>query len=436
MGVEVRFQMRTVKAGLLGLGTVGAGVVRILTEKRDVLTQKAHVDIELAKAVDLVPERAGEVGLDPSRVSTEASWVIQDPDIDIVIELIGGIEPARKFVLAALAGGKHVVTANKALIATHGRELLDAAAAARRDLLFEASVGGGIPIVHPLRENLAGNRIDEVVGIVNGTTNFILSEMASSGCAFGDALQEAQQAGYAEADPSADIEGLDAAAKIAILATIAFNSRVTLEQVPAEGIAGITPKDMMYAREMGRVIKLVALARRTESGIDVRVHPAMIPESHPLASVNGVFNAIFVVGDSVGPVMFYGQGAGSLPAASAVVGDVIDIAQRITHQCQGMTECRCFEALPVLPAGSALTKFYVLIRAQDRAGVLAKIADVFGRHDVSIASVIQKETDESGADLVFVTHTVKEGRLRAALAECEALDVVKGISNVIRVEGP
>lgn len=426
--------MSTVKVGVIGLGTVGAGVARILTSQRDELRQKAQVDVELAKAVDLRPDRAAELGLDPAMVSADVGFVLDDPAIDIVVEVIGGIEPARTFILKAFESGKHVVTANKALISTHGRELLDAAAAARRDLMFEASVGGGIPIIHPLKESLVGNRIEEVVGIVNGTTNFVLTEMAERGCAFADALAEAQDRGYAEADPSADVDGLDAAAKIAILATIAFHSRVTLDQVSVEGIRRVGAKDITNARQMGYVIKLIALARRADDSVEVRVHPAMIPSAHPLASVSDVFNAIFVVGDSVGPVMFFGQGAGSLPAASAIVGDVVDIARSISHGCPGMTECSCFESLAVLPAGDTVTKFYVLMRALDRPGVLAKVADVFGRHGVSIASVLQKDTDETGADLVFITHAVREGDVRAALAEVEALDVVQAVENVIRVE--
>lgn len=426
--------MRTVKVGLFGLGTVGSGVVRILTSQRAIIAKKAAVDVEVAKVVDLRPERAVELGLDPNLVSTDASWILDDPEIDVVIELIGGIEPARSFVLGAMAHGKHVVTANKALIAEHGGELLDAAEAAERDLLFEASVGGGIPIVHPLKESLAGNRIDEVIGIVNGTTNFILSQMSDGDCSFADALAEAQDRGYAEADPTADIEGLDAKAKVAILARIAFNSRVGMDEIPCEGITSITAKDMMYAAEMGYAVKLIALARRSADGVDVRVHPAMIPVAHPLASVNGVFNAIFVVGDAVGPVMFYGQGAGSLPAASAVVGDVVDVSRRIAHGCPGMTGCSCFDTLPVLDPGDVVAKFYILMHAKDQPGVLAQVAGAFAKQDVSLASVIQKDVDRPGADLVFVTHEVKERGLRAALAEIEALDVVHSVANVIKVE--
>jgi homoserine dehydrogenase len=426
--------MRTVKVGLIGLGTVGGGVVRILTEGRELLRQRTGVDIELARVVDKRPERADELGLDRAMLSGEADWVLAEPSIDIVVELIGGLEPARRFVLAALAAGKDVVTANKALIAAHGGELLDAAEAAGRDLLFEASVGGGIPIVHPLKESLAGNRFDEVLGIVNGTTNFILSEMSGGETSFADALAEAQRRGYAEADPTADVDGLDAQAKIAILARIAFNSRVGLEEIPTEGIAHITPKDMVYAADMGYAIKLLALARRVEGGLDVRVHPAMIPLAHPLAGVDGVYNGIFVVGDSVGPVLFWGQGAGSLPAASAVVGDIVDAARGIAAGCPGMTTCSCFDHLPVIDPGDVVSKNYVLLRAADEAGVLAAVARAFADEGVSIASVIQRETDESGADLVFVTHKVQERGIRKALQAIGSLPVVQAVASVIKVE--
>ncbi|MCL5292121.1 MAG: homoserine dehydrogenase [Actinobacteria bacterium] len=431
--------MRTVKSeirvGLIGLGTVGSGVVEILSKHQEDFRTKTGVDVVLAKAADRDESRAQALGLPAEIACGDASLVIDDPDIDIVIELVGGINPAKDFVLRALKSGKNVVTANKALMATHGKEIMEEAEAAGVDIAFEASVGGGIPIIHPLKESLAANEIEKVIGIVNGTTNFILSEMAEQGILFEEALAEAQRRGYAEADPTADVDGLDAAAKIAILASIAFNSRTTSDRVFTEGIRKITPSDIAYARDMGYAIKLLAIAARTAEGIDVRVHPTMIPLAHPLASVNGVYNAIYVVGDSVGDVMFYGQGAGSLPAASAVVGDVIDVARRLAVGNPRLIGCTCFFDIPIRDHLETRTKHYVRMRIIDKPGVLAQIAKTFGDNEVSIESVIQKEPSEGGAELVFVTHVVKEKNLQKALSGIERLEVVNEIANHVRVEG-
>ncbi|MHB0976652.1 MAG: homoserine dehydrogenase [Candidatus Aquicultorales bacterium] len=425
----------TVKVGLIGLGTVGSGVVRILQRHGESLRSKIGVELVLAKAVDRDLDRAKALQLPPEMLSDDVSFIIDDPDIDIVVELIGGITPARDFVLRAIAAGKNVATANKALIASYGKEILEAAEARGVDVQFEASVGGGIPIIHPLKESLAANEISKVIGIVNGTTNFILTEMAERGLAFDEALVAAQRSGYAEADPTADVDGLDAAAKIAILASIAFNSRTTSDKVFTEGIRKIDKKDISYARSMGFAIKLLAIAARAPEGIDVRVHPTMVPTSHPLASVNGVYNAIYVVGDSVGDVMFYGQGAGSLPAASAVMGDVVDIARRVAVGHPRGVGCTCFYDIPVRDHSETRTKFYVRMLVVDQPGVLASIAKAFGDNEVSIESVLQKETSDVGADLVFVTHLVKENNLQKALDDIGKLPVVIEIGNVIRVEG-
>ena len=432
---EMQAVKKEIKIGLIGLGTVGSGVVKVLQMHREDFKTKIGVDLVLAKAVDRDKSKAGLLGLSDKIVEDDVSFIIDDPSIDIVIELIGGINPAKEFILRALNAGKNVVTANKALMATHGEEIMKAAEGAGADIAFEASVGGGIPIIHPLKESLAANEISKVIGIVNGTTNFILSEMAERSIPFEEALEEAQRRGYAEADPTADVEGLDAAAKIAILASIAFNSRVTADKVFAEGIRKVTPKDIAYARDVGCAIKLLAIAAKRPDGIDVRVHPAMIPLSHPLASVGGVYNAIYVVGDSVGDVMFYGQGAGSLPAASAVVGDVIDIARRLAVGRQRSIGCTCFFEIPVRDHSETVTKFYVRMLVADRPGVLAQIAKAFGDNEVSIESVIQKETGERGAELVFITHLVKEVNLQKALGEIRELEVVNEIASVIRVEG-
>ncbi len=427
--------MRTVRVGLIGLGTVGSGVVDILRRHRGDFATRAGVDIELTRFADRDQARFAELGLPADACTTNAADIIEAPDVDVVIELIGGTGVARDVVLGALASGKSVVTANKALMASHGRDVMDAADSHGVDILFEAAVGGGIPIIGPLKRSLVSNEITAVYGIVNGTTNYMLSRMAEDGLDYAAALAEAQARGFAEADPTADVDGLDAAAKIAILASIAFNSRVTLGQVPAEGIRALSPDDIAYAAEMGYTIKLMAIARRVDGGIDVRVHPTMIRADHPLAKVSGVYNAIYVVGDSVGETMFFGEGAGSLPAASAVVGDVIEVARHIESGCLAFVGCTCHEELAVRDMGELVTEYYVRLLVEDEPGVLASVASIFGRHGVSLASVIQKRTDEEGgAEIVWVTHRAAERDFRAAIAEIEALDVVEAIGSVVRVE--
>ncbi len=426
--------MRTVKVGLIGLGTVGSGVVEILRNHREDFARRAGVDVELTRFADHSAERATGLGIPASAFTTSADDIISDPDIDVVIELIGGTGAAHDIVLAALNAGKSVVTANKALMASAGQEVMEAAAAAGVDISFEAAVGGGIPIIGPLKHSLVSNEVDSVMGIVNGTTNYMLTRMAEDGLDYASALAEAQELGYAEADPTADVDGLDAAAKVAILASIAFNSRVTVGQVPTEGIRGLTPEDIAYASEMGYVIKLLAIANRTGRGIDIRVHPTMVPDGHQLAKVSGVFNAIYVVGDAVGETMFFGRGAGSLPAASAVVGDVIETARHIQSGCLNLVGCTCNESLPVCDIGDLVTRYYLRLHVADRAGVLAKVATVLGEEGVSIASVIQKRAWEDSAEIVYVTHRASERAVRTALTRIESLDIVSHVAAVIRVE--
>jgi len=426
--------MRTINVGLIGLGTVGSGVVEIFDRHREDFIRRAGVDIRLTRFADRTTERFAALGLPAEACSDDWQSVVADPEVDIVIELIGGTGVAREVVIAALDAGKSVVTANKALMASAGQEVMDHAEARGVDVAFEASVGGGIPIIGPLKHSLTSNEITSVMGIVNGTTNYMLTRMAQDGLGYDEALVEAQAKGFAEADPTADVDGHDAAAKIAILASIAFNSRVTLAQVPAEGIRSLAPVDLAYAREMGYVLKLLAIANRIDDGIDIRVHPTMIPEAHPLAGVNGVYNAIYVVGDAVGETMFFGEGAGSLPAASAVVGDVIEVARHLAKDCLGLVGCTCTEHLEVRDIGELTTRFYVRLQVADEPGVLAAVAGVFGAQGVSIQSVIQKSADESGAEIVYVTHDATERSVRAALAQIEALDVVTSICTVIRVE--
>jgi len=426
--------MRTINVGLIGLGTVGSGVVEIFERHREDFKRRAGVDVRLTRFADRTTERFAALGLPAEACSDDWRAIVGDPEVDIVIELIGGTGVAREVVIAALDAGKSVVTANKALMASAGQEVMDHAEARGVDVAFEASVGGGIPIIGPLKHSLTSNQITSVMGIVNGTTNYMLSKMAEEGLAYADALAQAQAKGFAEADPTADVDGHDAAAKIAILASIAFNSRVTLAQVPVEGIRSLAPVDLAYAREMGYVLKLLAIANRIGDGIDIRVHPTMIPVAHPLAGVNGVYNAIYVVGDAVGETMFFGEGAGSLPAASAVVGDVIEVARHLAKDCLGLVGCTCTEHLEVRDIGELTTRFYIRLQVADEPGVLAAVAGVFGAQGVSIQSVIQKSADESGAEIVYVTHDATERSLRAALEQIEALDVVTSICTVIRVE--
>ena len=426
--------MRTVRVGLIGLGTVGSGVVKILQKHRADFANRAGVDIELARFADHHMEHFTSLGLPLEQCTNDAQELVDDPSLDVIVELVGGTGAARAFVLDSLRAGKSVVTANKALLASHGEEVMAAAEASSVDIAFEASVGGGIPIIGPLKHSLTSNEIVAVMGIVNGTTNYMLTRMAEDDLDYATALAEAQAKGFAEADPTADVDGHDAAAKIAILSSLAFNSRVVMSQVSTEGIRSLDSEDIAYAREMGYAIKLLAIARRTPSGIDVRVHPTMIRTAHPLASVNGVYNAIYVVGDAVGETMFFGEGAGSLPAASAVVGDLIEVARRIQSGCAPIVGCTCAENHAVRDIAELETEYFIRMDVADKPGVLAAVAASFGNHDVSIGSVIQKPAEGGAAQIVCVTHLAREKDVRTALEEIGALDVVSRIASVIRVE--
>lgn len=427
-------EKRAVVVGQIGCGTVGSGVVRILLDNASLISRRVGREITVKRIAvrDLADPRYVEVP--ESLLTTEAMEVIGDPEVDIVVEVIGGIEPARTFILEAISRGKHVVCANKELMSTYGEELLRAAEEKGVDLAYEASVGGGIPILMPLKQCLAGNVINQVLGIVNGTTNYILTRMSEEGLDFAEALARAQELGYAEADPTYDVEGKDAAAKLAILASMAFNSRVTLSDVYAEGITSITPEDISFAHELGYVIKLLAIAKDEPDGISVRVHPTMIPERHPLASVRDENNAIFVSGDAVGELMFYGKGAGSLPAASAVVGDVIAIARNIITGGR-LVGCTCFFRKPLKDMKDVRCRYFMIFDVPDRPGVLARIAGVFGDNQVSIKSVIQHGTGRE-ARIVLVTHEVREENIRATVRGLEGLEEVNRVVSLIRVEDP
>lgn len=425
-----------VKVGLVGTGTVGGGCLDILRNHKEEFKRHFGIDIELTRVCSRQPEVADSYGLSDI-FTTDFHEVINDPEVDLVIELIGGTTFAKEVVIGALQNGKSVVTANKALMASCGEEVMSLAEEKGVEIAFEASVGGAIPIIVPLKHSLIANRIDSIMGIVNGTTNYMITRMDEDGMSYEDALKEAQEKGFAEADPTADVDGLDAAAKIAILASIAFNSRVTMNQVFTEGIRRISPVDLAMAHEMGYAVKLLAHAYRTDAGIDVRVHPTMIPESHQLATVNGVFNAIYTVGDAAGENMFFGEGAGAGPAASAVMGDVLEVARHLQMGIKPIVGCTCTDDLPILSVEDLHTKYYIRFVVADRSGVLASAADIFAKYDVSVKTVTQRgNAARDDVDLVFVTHTAEERNVSKAIDDILALEgvVTGGFPSVIRVQ--
>ncbi len=428
-----------VRVALLGCGTVGAEVVRLLHEQADDLTARVGARIELVGiAVRRLGRQRGPLPVDPALFTTDALGLVKRDDVDVVVEVVGGIEPARTWLVEALRTGKSVVTANKALLAEDGATLHDAAADGNADLYFEAAVAGAIPLLRPLRESLHGDRITRVTGIVNGTTNFILSSMDATGAGFTEALEEATELGYAEADPTADVDAFDAAAKAAILASLAFHSRVTAADVYREGMTGVTASDVASAKEMGCTIKLLCIAERGpdaagRESVAVRVHPAMIPRTHPLAGVGDAFNAVFVEAEAAGQLMFYGRGAGGTPTASAVLGDIVAAARNRLSGTRAPSESS-YAHLPIRPIGEAVTRYHISLDVADRQGVLATVAGVFAKHEVSIATVRQSGRDED-ATLVIVTHGAPDANLAATVADLRSLDIVRSIASVLRVEG-
>jgi homoserine dehydrogenase len=438
---------REVRIGLLGLGTVGAGVAKILQSRRQMLEERAGARLILAAVADTDLTRPRE-GLDLKSLplTGDAARVLADPSIDVVIELVGGLEPARSFISRALAAGKHVVTANKALLAHHGVELYEEARRAGVALGFEAAVAGGIPLIRAVKDGLVANQVLSLAGIVNGTCNYILSKMTDEGLDFSLVLKEAQAHGYAEADPTLDIEGMDSAHKLQILVALAFRTFVDLKHIHTEGISRVTAQDIDYARELGYRIKLLAIAKATapdapggSGGVEVRVHPTMIPAASPLAAVSGVFNGIFLTGDAVGDLMFYGRGAGQMPTASAVLSDVIEIARRIAHGIPSLAiELPSVgpTPLPLTPMEAIRCRYYLRVTAQDRPGVLSKVAGILGENDISIANVIQKGRGvREAVPVVMLTHEARERDMRAALAKIDRLRDVAAATTMIRVEG-
>jgi homoserine dehydrogenase len=430
-----------VTLALLGLGTVGAGVVKLLESRRRLLEERAGCGLRLRAVADLDLTRPRE-GLDLSRLplTADAAAVLADPTVQIVVELVGGLEPARTFILRALAAGKHVVTANKALLAHHGAELYEEARRHGVTLGFEAAVAGGIPLIRAVKDGLVANHVRSVFGIVNGTSNYILSKMTDEGLDFSLVLKEAQAHGYAEADPTLDIEGLDSAHKLQILVSLAFRTFVDLKDIHTEGITRVTPQDIAYARELGYRIKLLAIAKAADGGVEVRVHPTMIPADSPLAAVSGVFNGVFITGDAVGDLMFYGRGAGQLPTASAVWSDIVEIARRIAHDSPAIAlelPAKGAGALPLRPMETIRCSYYLRVMAQDRPGVLSKVAGILGQHEISIAHVIQKgRATREAVPVVMMTHEARERDMRAALGAIDRMPDVAAATTMIRVEGP
>jgi len=446
---------KAVGVGLVGLGTIGTGVAKVLRKNADVIAQRLGFPLRLVRIADLDTTRDRGIDLGSIRFDADSEGLIRDPEVEIVIELIGGYDVARRLTLAAIEQGKHVVTANKALLALHGKEIFAAAARRGVEIAFEASVGGGIPILRSLREGLAANRIESLHGIVNGTTNYVLCEMEKSGAPFEVVLKRAQELGYAEADPSFDVDGIDAAHKLTLLIAMAFGAQLTYKEVPSEGIRGITPLDFEAAEEFGYRIKMLAIGRArpipqdgrervgSEGGraIEARVHPTLIPAESLLAKVEGAMNAIAVHGDAVGRTLFYGAGAGELPTASAVVGDLMEIAREVRRGSRGRVAPLAFlpdhlEPLPVVPLGELEGRCYLVFQAADRPGVLGRIASVLGEHGISIESVLQKKPPASGAavPVLLFTHPAREAGVRRALATIDRLPEIAAPTRLVRIE--
>ncbi len=432
------------KIGLLGLGTVGTGTAEILLNPSG--RQPLLQEIEIYKVGVRSLGLPRLVSLPPDVLTTDVEAIVTDEAVDIVVEVMGGLEPARSLILKAIAHGKHVVTANKAVIARYGAEIFTAAEEAGVYVLLEAAVGGGIPVIQPLKQSLGVNRIKSVTGIINGTTNYILTRMQSEGGEFADILADAQKLGYAEADPTADVDGLDAADKIAILASLAFAGRIKLQDVHCEGIRQVSATDIAYAQKLGFVIKLLALAKREEIASDtpesetlqMRVHPTLVPQTHPLASISGVYNAILVEGEPIGQVMFFGPGAGSGPTASAVVSDILNIAAVLktageTHRLHPLLSCAHQHYCRIAPMSELVTRFYARFLTKDSPGVIGHLGTCFGNHNVSLESVVQTGFREDLAEIVVVTHDVREGNFRQALDEIRTLEAIDSIPSILRV---
>ena len=433
--------MKSLKVGLLGIGTVGGGTYSVLERNQQEITRRVGYEIRIVKVADRDVARAKEITQGKVEVTDDAWSVVNDPAIDVVVELIGGYMLSKELVLKAIANGKHVVTANKALIALHGNEIFAAAQAKGVIVAFEAAVAGGIPIIKAMREGLSANRIEWLAGIINGTTNFILTEMREKGLAFADVLGEAQRLGYAEADPTFDVEGIDAAHKLTILSAIAFGSTMQFDKAYTEGITKLASKDIRYAEELGYRVKLLGITKRTDKGLELRVHPTLIPEKRLIANVNGAMNAVVVKGDAVGPTLYYGAGAGAEPTASAVVADLIDVARMHSATVEQRVPYLAFlpdqvSNLPVLPIEEISSAYYLRMRALDKPGVLADVTKILGDREISIDAMMQKEPaeNETEADIIILTHVTVEKNMNAAIAAIEGLPAIAGSITRLRME--
>jgi len=427
-----------INVGIIGFGTVGTGTAKILVGNRDLIRERTGTDINLKRIADIDIKRDRGIKLPKGTLTTNADDLINDPEIDIIVELIGGTGIAKELMLKAIRNGKHVVTANKALLATYGNEIFSAAQKNNVEIGFEASVAGGIPIIKVVREGLVANRIKAVYGIINGTTNYILTKMTDEKAEFADVLKEAQKLGYAEADPTYDVEGIDPAHKLAILASLAYGAQFSIKDVYTEGISKITPLDIEFARELGYKLKLLAIAKQTDGKVELRVHPTMVPEEYLISKVDGVFNAVYVEGDAVGATLYYGRGAGDMPTGSAVVGDIADIAQRIASKSNFRMPAMSGSKKPkmLMKMDDVRSMYYFRFAALDQPGVLSKISGILGKHNISIVSVIQKGRHESKAvPLVVLTHIAREKDVALAIKEINRLKSVAGKAMVIRVEG-
>lgn len=428
--------MEPIKVGLLGMGTVGTGVLRIVEGHQDDLQKQVGSAIRIEKVLIQDKSKARRFAVEAHRLTENAWDIVEDPAIDIVVEVMGGIEPAKTYILAALENGKHIVTANKDLMALHGAEILSKAAEKKCDVFYEASVAGGIPIIRTLVEGFSSDRITKIMGIVNGTTNYILTKMSQEGASYDDVLKEAQELGYAEADPTSDVEGLDAARKMAILGTLGFHASLGLADVQAKGISQVSREDIQYGKSLGYEIKLLGIAERQDDLISVSVQPTLVRKTHPLASVGGVFNAVYVYGEAVGETMFYGPGAGEMPTATSVVADLVAVVKNLKLGVNGRSMFVPYKEKKLKTAEQIASKYFVRLHVEDKAGVLAKITQVFAECEVSLESVVQQPNQSiADAEIVIVTHSASLASMNRVLAEFDRLDVIRTIKSVYRVEG-
>lgn len=428
--------MKPIKVGLLGLGTVGTGVVRIVEGHQDDLSSQVGSPIRIEKVLVKDLQKARNVAIPEEMLTEEAGDIIHNPDIDVVVEVMGGIEPTKQYIMDALEQGKHVVTANKDLMAVHGREIMAKAKEKRCDVFYEASVAGGIPIIRTLMEGFSSDRIKKIMGIVNGTTNFILTKMSQEGAGYGEVLKEAQALGYAESDPTSDVEGLDAARKMAILATLGFHSDVALEDVDVRGISQIKKEDIAFAKRLGYEMKLLGIAERQDDQISVVVQPTMVSTSHPLAAVNGVFNAVYVYGEAVGETMFYGPGAGEMPTATSVVADLVAVIKNMKLGVNGQRALTPYKEKKLKTDDQIAYKNFILLHVEDKAGVLAQITQVFAEYEVSLDSVVQQPNPHNpDAEIIIVTHQASQASMKKVYKHFDNLDVIKSIKSAYRVEG-